>query len=431
MQAGLRLNKYIPHQPTPKQAAFLLLRHQEAFYGGAAGGGKSDALLMAALQYVDVPGYSALLLRRTFTDLMLPDAIMDRASQWLSGTDAKFSAVARQWRFPSGATLTFGYLDTENDKYRYQSAQFQFIGFDELTQFRESQYTYLFSRLRRLEDSNVPIRMRAASNPGGIGHDWVKQRFIVEGRAAGRIFIPASLVDNPFLDQETYRSSLEQLDHVTRSQLLEGNWDAAQGNLFRRDWFDVIERVPAGVGERCQWVRYWDRAATEPRPGTDPDYTAGVLMGRAPNGTIYIADVKRFRGTPLKVEETIARVAAEDGRHVAIYMEQEPGSSGVEVIDNYRRRVLAGYDFRADRVSGSKETRARPLSAYAEGGHVKLVAGPWITEFLNELAAYSGDAGQHSHDDQVDAASGAFGVLMQTAGGGAVKHLSTRREAWF
>ncbi len=235
MTAGLRLNKYMPHLPTPKQAAFLLLRHQEAFYGGAAGGGKSDALLMAALQYVDVPGYSAILFRRTFTDLMLPDAIMDRAATWLSGTDARFSAATRQWRFPSGATLTFGYLAHENDKYRYQSAQFQFIGFDELTQFRESQYLYLFSRLRRLEDSNVPVRMRSASNPGGVGHDWVKQRFIVEGRAAGRIYIPASLVDNPFLDQETYRQSLEQLDHVTRSQLLNGNWDEAQGNLFRRD----------------------------------------------------------------------------------------------------------------------------------------------------------------------------------------------------
>ena len=84
-----KMTKYIPHEPTPKQQAFLLLPHREAFYGGAAGGGKSEALLMAALQYVDVPGYAALLLRKTYQDLMLPNALMDRSEQWLGTTDAQ------------------------------------------------------------------------------------------------------------------------------------------------------------------------------------------------------------------------------------------------------------------------------------------------------------------------------------------------------
>ena len=77
------LTRWVPHSPTPKQAEFLACQAKEVFYGGAAGGGKSDALLMAALAYVDVPGYAALLLRRTFADLSLPGALMDRAHQWL------------------------------------------------------------------------------------------------------------------------------------------------------------------------------------------------------------------------------------------------------------------------------------------------------------------------------------------------------------
>jgi len=181
-----RMTKYIPHKPTPKQAAFLLLPVREAFYGGAAGGGKSDALLMAALQYVDMPGYSAILFRRTFSDLALPGALLERSTEWLKPTDAKWDDNKKTWHFPSGATLTFGYLEHENDKYRYQSSEFNFIGFDELTQFTESQYRYLFSRLRRLKGSEVPLRMRAASNPGGEGHEWVRASAALISRPSAR-----------------------------------------------------------------------------------------------------------------------------------------------------------------------------------------------------------------------------------------------------
>ena len=151
--------RYIPHSPTAKQLAFLLLDIPEALYGGAAGGGKSDALLMAALQYVSVPSYAALLLRRTYADLSLPGALMSRAFEWLIPTDARWKSSEKTWVFPSGATLTFGYLDHSGSEYRYQSSEFQFIGFDELTQFRESQYRYLFSRLRRLADDSVPLSL--------------------------------------------------------------------------------------------------------------------------------------------------------------------------------------------------------------------------------------------------------------------------------
>src|SRR4051812_27808590 len=73
------LASYCPHDPSenPKQAAFLVCPNLEAFYGGAAGGGKSDALLAGGLEYVDVPGYAAILFRRTYADLALPGALMD------------------------------------------------------------------------------------------------------------------------------------------------------------------------------------------------------------------------------------------------------------------------------------------------------------------------------------------------------------------
>lgn len=230
---------------TPRQELFLKLEHREAFYGGAAGGGKSSALLMAALEYVNVPGYSALLLRRTFQDLSKPGALMDRAREWLSSSGARWNEQKKQWRFPSGAVVAFGYLENEADIYQYQGAEYQFIGFDELTQFTERQYTYLFSRLRRLSGQNVPLRMRSASNPGGIGAEWVQQRFIPDnwlpefGRDLaiiekdGRAFVPAKLVDNPHLDQESYQESLSELDDVTRAQLLEGDWQVRmRGNIY-------------------------------------------------------------------------------------------------------------------------------------------------------------------------------------------------------
>jgi len=158
LQQTVAKNPYIP-LPTihPKQAVFLTIPCSEIFFGGAARGGKSIGLLAAALQFVDRPGYSALLLRKSYTDLALPGALMDLAQQWLNGSGAEWRDRDKQWTFPSGSTLNFGYLETENDKYRYQSASFQFIGFDELSQFAESAYTYLFSRLTRLAGSGAVV----------------------------------------------------------------------------------------------------------------------------------------------------------------------------------------------------------------------------------------------------------------------------------
>lgn len=257
-------SRFVPHTPTPRQKLFLDLDDLEAFYGGAAGGGKTDALLMAALQYVHVPGYSALLLMKSFADLSKPGALMDRAHEWLAGTSAQWHSLTKSWEFPnvSGkpSTLSFGYLQTDADKYNYRTAEYQFIGIDELTRFLKQTYTYLFSRLRRLERArHIPIRMRSASNPaqpGEPGMLWVEERFIPDnfdpvfeaqqaprvlhktgtddrGRESTRCFVFARLEDNPFLDAAEYELSLSELDAVSHAQLREGDWKIkARGDIY-------------------------------------------------------------------------------------------------------------------------------------------------------------------------------------------------------
>jgi len=247
----LKWNKYIPSQPTAKQIAFLSLPHVEALYGGAAGGGKSEALLMAALQYCDVPGYAAILFRKKLTDHKLPDSILNRAMKWLAPwvqkKEVKWVSGEHTFYFKSGATLTFGYLDSQLDRYRYQSAQFQFIGFDEATQIPEADLTYLFSRLRKVKTLiGVPLRYRLATNPGGVSHQHIKKRFDIrrcketgkfKGFRKNKPFIPAFVPDNPFLDEQYY-DMLDELSPVERARLKEGDWDSQEASIFEPKYFD-------------------------------------------------------------------------------------------------------------------------------------------------------------------------------------------------
>lgn len=391
-------NPYIPTNPFLKQLEFLLTDETEALYGGQAGGGKSESILMAALQWVEDPDYAGLILRRTYKDLALPGALMDRAHEWLQPTDAHWNGTDKTWEFPNGGTLSFGYLQHENDKYQYQSSEFQFIAFDELTQFTESQYLYLFSRLRRKEGSQTPLRLRAGSNPGGIGHEWVKHRFI-HGELP---FIPASYNENPYLDQVEYEKSLDKLDWITREQLKHGNWDVnPQGGLFKREWFPLIENEPPNIIKR---VRFWDLAATIPKPGTDPDYTVGVLLGLDKDNLVYVLDVKRVRESPLNVEKLILQTAQLDGSKTVIRMEQEGGATGKIVIEDYKRKLI-GYKFRGEPARKDKRERAKPVSSYSESGNIKIMNRIWTNEFLDEIEAFQTEG---IHDDQVDALSGAF-----------------------
>jgi predicted phage terminase large subunit-like protein len=418
-----RLSPYIPCRPTPPQVAFLLLPGLEALFGGAAGGGKSVALLMAALQYADIPGYAAVLVRQSYPMLVQPGGLMARAQEWLAPTGAIWSASDHQWQFPSGATLTFRHLQDSGAERNFQGAEFHYMGIDEVTDFTEEQYRFLFSRLRRTRDSVVPLRMRAAATPYGPGREWCYRRFVMEGQSQGRVFIPALLEDNPYLDQESYEGSLKKLGPRVYRQLRHGDWTIPpEGGLFEASWFERrlidMPSVPSGL----RLCRYWDLAASEQVGGNDPDYTAGVLLGRDRDGQSYVIDVIRARTTPLGVQNLV-RATAEKDRDLAwrhdwhrpvIRMEQEPGSAGKTIIDFYGRQILPQFDFRGVVSSGSKEARAAPVSAQAEGGHILVVRAPWNGPFFDEVCAFP----HVRHDDQVDALSGAYGFLAGDASGG-------------
>ena len=402
---------FCPEEPSLTQKVFLRTYAIEALIGGAAGGGKSSALLMSALQYVDVPGYSAILFRKTFADLSLPGALMDRAKDWLvHNEEIHWNANSYVFTFPSGARLSFGYLNNTNDYLRYKGAEFQFIGMDEVTEIRESDYRYMFSRLRRPASgplSQVPLRMRAATNPAP---NWVRQRFLVEAKESGRIFVPSKLTDNPGIDAESYRQALSALDPIERLRLESGDWWATTlGSMFSRESFVIIDPLDVPeVTSSARAVRFWDMAATEPsHSNPDPDWTVGVLM-LFDQGIAYVLDIKRVRVKSDKTERLIAQTAEEDGHNVSIRMEQEPGSSGKALIDQYARYVVPGYDFMGLRATGDKVTRAQPFAAAVANGNVRLLRSPWLTDYLDEFASFPEAT---PHDDQVDSTVGAFTFL--------------------
>lgn len=174
-----------------------------------------------------------------------------------------------------------------------------------------------------------------------------------------------------------------------------------EGGLFRREWFaKFIDAVPAKVDAR---VRYWDKAAT----AGDGDYTVGLRMSRTTDGLFYVEDVVRGRWLPGERNKVMLQCAMTDPLGTQIWIEQEPGSSGIDSVQALIR-MLAGYSVYADRVTGSKQLRAEPFAAQCEAGNVVLVKGHWNAAFLDELLVFPNGA----HDDQVDAASGAFSKLV-------------------
>lgn len=428
---------YIPHTPHPRQRAFLLLSDvPEVLYGGAAGGGKSDAALMAAVQYVHIPGYAALLLRKAFPDLMQPDALIPRAKEWWLGKPGvEWSAVNRRFTFacPGGgqATITFGYVERQDDVYQYQGAAYQFIGIDELTQHLDWVYRYLFSRLRQPREgplANVPLRMRGFTNPGGRGHDFVKKRFIdPKTRSAGAVFVPASLADNPSLDAVGYTKSLSNLDPITRAQLLSGDWDAVAGGRFRQEWFGSYRRCPhspdfviTGRGERFLW-------ANRPRFQTcDPAASVSAAADFCVLSTWLItpkADVLWWaceRGK-WEIQDQVELVKKSYRRHKPAFVAVEELLNQRSLAQMLRRSTDPVLVVRSVNPAGKKKLEhAIPAIVLAESGRILLPEdNPMfpLDDVLGELTRFTGDSKQDAHDDIVDTVSYMAEILpMMEAG---------------
>lgn len=441
--------KTLRPQPGP-QEQFLSTPADGAILGGAAGGGKSFGLLLEPVRHYNVPGFGGTIFRRTFPEIANQGGLWDESQEiyrLLKGTTNKSDL---KWTFPAGAAIKFSHLNTEEDKHSYQGAQICYLGFDEITHFSASQFWYLLSRNRSTcgirpywrgtcnpdpdswvadfiswwinQDTGYAIKERSGVIRWYIrsGNDLIwadtKEELLSEYGPdilpASFTFIAASVYDNKILLEKDpgYLAKLKSLPYVERMRLLGGNWKirATAGKVFKREWFDIVPCAPKQIAKS---VRFWDIAATEPtKKNKDPDYTAGVKMVMDENKVIYVVDVQRFRKSPGDTQNLILQTAQLDGVGVKILMEQEGGASGKTVIETYRKALL-GYTFSGEPAKQNKLQRANPMSGYAEGRNIKLVAGDWNKAYLDELENFPDAA----HDDQVDASSGAFEELANVA----------------
>lgn len=437
-------------QPGP-QEAFLSCDADIALYGGGAGGGKTWASLMDPLRFVDIPDFHAAVFRRVYPEIRNPDGMWDQSYRLYPLVGGRPRESDLTWVFPSGATIKFAHMQHEKNRFDWQGAQVPVIVFDELTHFTYSQFMYMLSRNRSTCGVRPYIRATCNPDPDSFVLEFVQWYLTSDGYVDplkdGRcryfirtqadklvwgdsvaelheahpgcdpksfVFISARLIDNPILCKADpgYRANLNALPIYERDRLLAGNWYArpTAGQVFRRDWLEIVNAAPA----HGRKVRYWDRAATAPSEANrDPDWTVGLLLQKT-HGVYYILDVNRFRVSPLEVRQNIKAIATQDDAQygqVPLIIEQDPAQAGkveaADVIAYLSGHTVHAYTPPKESRHGtalSRITRAGPVSAQAEARNIKLVKGAWNRDLIDELQAFP-DGG---HDDQVSALTGAF-----------------------
>lgn len=472
----------IPHKPHPKQLAFLLLNdYYEVGFGGSAGPGKSEALLMAAAQYVDVPHYAAIIFRKTLSDLQQPNALLSRAMSWFSGWPwVKYEPAKHSFTFyPSGATITFGYIGEFRSEDRYQGAEYSFVGFDEATQHFQEDYAYLHSRLRQpkcehhggrkidgepapLPDDpkcslcreyaplrRVPLRMRSATNPGSIGHKWYKKLFGITfdqttghwvGTDPERPFVPARFTDNPSIDHKEYAKSLSNLDPLTRSMLLDGDWAASQDARFKRQWFgnyelkgDMIIITDPKTGlKRTLHRHYLQIFITIDPAASAKEGIAGVRFqkmgekshsvistwGVTPTGDLLWLDMDRMQ---TEAPEFLQRVRTAVRIWKPSFVVCEAIGVGLPI---YQMLSSMGMPIEPLRSVPDKVANAIEAQVRAEQGKVFLPTHAiWLTQVDDEVFIWTG----HPHEaaDIVDTLSNAAHQVTRLAGEDQFDHLSS------
>jgi len=396
----------IKWRPTEKQELFLSCPADEVLYGGAAGGGKSDAILIAALGthlcgFFNNPKWRALLVRRTFPEL--EKSLILKSMEFLHGM-AKYDGVKHRWVSRVGGIIQFGHIKNEKDVYSYRSDAYNYIGFDELTQFTEVMYTYLFSRLRTT-DPNIKCEMRSASNPGGIGHAWVKRRFLEQEDGSprepnklyyqeiemldgskykmSRCFIPATVFDNEHLykNDPMYVRRLMELPDVERKAMLYGDWNIYSGQFFTEftdahicDPFEVPMDWPVWISMDWGYSTY----------GAVGFYT------QSPEGRVYMWDEMYF--THINPREVANEIKSKLGNHIhslcGQYADvrikvQESTSWSTEDLMNQEGLFWTIAD--RDRVNGWH--RAKELLGRDEQGRLKFQVFNTCRKFIELIPA--------------------------------------------
>lgn len=338
---------------TRRQMQFIRADADEVLFGGAAGGGKSYGQIIDAL--VTALKHNAsrqLILRRTMPEL---ERTLIRTAQALYPREVcAYSTTRRVFEFVNGSTIEFGYCGKEADVYRYQSAEYDIIRFDELTHFTRYMYLYLMSRLRGT--GSCPKQIKSSTNPGGVGHGWVKERFVdaappdavVRTETGSRVFLPARLGDNPFLTRRdpSYALRLENLANSERKALLEGSWDIDDGCYFD-EWQRNIH-VTRAFEIPAHWPVYgvMDYGL---------DMLAAYWIAVSPDGRAFV--FRELYESGLIISQAAARVLQETRERPQAFLalpdlwnrRQDSGRSAAEL---FLEQGIALTKAPADRVTG-------------------------------------------------------------------------------
>ena len=236
-------------------------------------------------------------------------------------------------------------------------------------------------------------------------------------------FVAASWRDNRILldsDPHYEAKMMSGLVSFEKAQLVDGSWHVrpSSGDYFQRSWVadHMLDYRPDGY----RWARGWDLAGTVPRPGTDPDWTCGTLMGVSPERRYCVADHVFDRLSPSGVEDLILETAQKDGTGVDIEIPQDPGQAGVSQKVALTRK-LAGFNVRFRPMSSDKVARFKPFSAQAQPGNVDVVRGEWNGRWFRELENFPPPT-RHGHDDDADSTSTAFDALLRRPPGASQSH---------